>query len=82
VALSGAALYKYRAGQDASQVELDHLNVEVRSLNIASIACYSAALAAGLAWGWLRWREADGYSVSVVPDVGERRLAFLVGRAF
>jgi caspase domain-containing protein len=52
VVLSALAAQRYYAGGDASQVEIESLNQQVRQFNIASVVCYAVAAVAGGTWLW------------------------------
>jgi hypothetical protein len=79
--LSALALDKYRAGAEASQREREQLNHDVTRLNIASLACYAVAAAAGVTWAALSMNGREAYAVSLDVDPG-RQLAFTIGRRF
>jgi hypothetical protein len=53
VTLSGASLLTYLNGDVRSQVAMDRTNERIRKLNVAAIAGYGLAAAAGLTWTWV-----------------------------
>jgi hypothetical protein len=60
------ALQRYERGAGASQADIARLNRSIERLDIASIACFAAAGAAGLTWAGARWLG-GGTSASVAP---------------
>lgn len=66
----GLALQRYESGGGASQADIARLNRSVRRLDVASIACFAAAGAAGLTWAGARWMGGTRASVAPAPDGG------------
>ena len=67
---SALALQRYESGSGASQAEIARLNHSVRRLDVASIACFAAAGAAGLTWAGARWMGGASPSIEPAPQGG------------
>lgn len=57
---SGVALNTSLRSKGDSQRNISASNQRIRNLNRASVACYGAALAAGLTWAWAKWWPESG----------------------
>jgi hypothetical protein len=83
--LNAMAIGSHLDAGGASQTRIDRLNHRIRALNLASLACYAVASAAGLTWTWLKFwppRDPVTFGAAVVPDEVARGLELNIEASF
>jgi hypothetical protein len=80
VTLSTLSLVSYVDSAGRSQVEVAHQNQRRRTLNLASVACYSLAGAAGAAWAFSALTSETTVTLSAAP--GDLRFELSHGGRF